>query len=108
MHLPQQLIEIRKRTEDRIDPAVIRDVIAEIRHGRGVDRRNPHCIDAKSRQVVKPLADAIKVADAVGVAVLKGPRIYLVDNASLPPKGIRHAWSPATAGIAGIINASGG
>ena len=43
-----------------------------------------------THQVVETLENAIQVADAVAVAVLKRSRIDLVDDAALPPRQLLH------------------
>ena len=56
-----------ERTENRIDPAVIGDVIAEIMHRRRIERRDPDRVDAKPDEVIEPAPDSFEVADAVAV-----------------------------------------
>ncbi len=85
MDSPQQLVEVGQGPEDRVDVAVVGDVVAEISHGRGVEGRNPNPLDAQPGQVIQPLQDALKIADAIAVCVLEGARIHLVKNAVLPP-----------------------
>ena len=36
-----------ERAEQRIDVAIVGDVVAEVRHRRGIDRRNPDRVDAQ-------------------------------------------------------------
>ena len=89
-----QGIEFIKGAEDWIDPHIVRHVVAEVRHGRGIDRRQPDRIHTQRRDVGKPVGDALEVADTVAVAVLKGARVDLVDHAPLPPRVIYgRSWS---------------
>jgi hypothetical protein len=87
------MIEVREGAEDGIDVAVISDVVAEIRHGRGINGRNPDRIDPEPGDVVEPLANALQVADAVSVRILKGTGIDLVEDAVLPPGCLGHGVS---------------
>ena len=85
VHGCEQPIEVVECSENRINGAEIGDVVAEILHGRGEDRRQPDGVDAERHEMVEPRDDAVQVADAVAVGVLKGARIDLVDDAGLPP-----------------------
>jgi hypothetical protein len=67
----QQRVELLERAEDRVDVGVVGDVVAEVGHRRGEDRRDPGRADAELAQIGQPLPDAAQVADAVGVAVLE-------------------------------------
>ena len=91
VRLAKQAVEVGERAEARVDPAIIGDVIAEIGHRRGEDRRDPHGVDPKRDEVVEARLDAAKVADAVAVAVRERARVDLVDHARLPPLICRHA-----------------
>src|ERR1700731_4940906 len=82
-------IETFERAEDRINPAVIRDIVTEVMHRRRIDRRNPDRIDAEPNEIIKPLPDTIEIAYAIPVRILKGPRVDLIDCADLPPH-MRH------------------
>ena len=62
-----QRVEVRERAEQRIDVAVVADVVAEVRHGRGIERREPDGVDAELGEVVQPRVIP-RVADAVAVA----------------------------------------
>ena len=80
-----QRVEILHRAEQRIDAGIIGDVVAEIGHRRGKDRRQPDRVDAERLQIGQPLDDAGDVADAVGIGILKRARIDLIENAVPPP-----------------------
>ena len=64
---------------------VVGDVVAEVDLRRGIEGREPDGVDAQVLQVVEPLGDAVQVADAVAVRVLKAARVNLVDDGVLPP-----------------------
>ncbi|MCY1227182.1 hypothetical protein D9M72_394440 [compost metagenome] len=83
--LLHQRIEAVQRAEARIDVAKIGDVVAEVGHRRGIDRRDPDGIDAERDQVIQPGANSAQVSDAIAVAVLKRARIDLIDDSALPP-----------------------
>ena len=68
VRLGDQAVEVGERAEERVDVAVVGDVVAEIGHRRGIDRRDPDGVDAEPDEIVEPLADAGEVADAVAVA----------------------------------------
>src|SRR5262249_26531328 len=78
-------VEIRQAAEDRIDGGEVRDVIAEIGHGRGIYGREPEGVDAEPGEIIEPPEDAREIADPVAIAVLKGARIDLIDDRALPP-----------------------
>src|SRR5438270_10033767 len=70
-----------------MDRGIVADVIAEVRHGRGIEGREPDGINAQRvRQVVHPADDPGQVADAIARAVLKAAGIDLVDHPPLPPQ----------------------
>ena len=80
-----QYIEILDRAEQRIDPGVIGNVVAEIGHRRGKYRRQPDRVNAERAQVRQPRDDPGDVADPVGIGILKRSRIDLIENAVPPP-----------------------
>ena len=63
-----QRVEIGQRAEDRIDLAIIGDVVAEILHRRGEEGRHPDRVDAQVGDMVESRGDARQIADAVAVA----------------------------------------
>ena len=82
-----QRVEVRQGAEHGIDVAVVGDVVAEVAHRRPEDRRQPDGVDAEPGEVVQPADQAPQVTDAVPVRVRERPRIDLVDDALLPPRG---------------------
>ena len=88
----EQRVEGREVAEERVDVAVVGDVVAEVGHRRAVDRRQPDRVDAEPLQVVEARAQALEVADAVARRVGERARIDLVDDRLLPP----HAAAKAT------------
>ena len=71
VQLGDEPVERGKIPEQRVDAGVVGDVIAEIRHGRGVDRRDPNGVDPEPYQIIEAIDDALQVADTVTIAVLK-------------------------------------
>jgi hypothetical protein len=72
MQSDDERIKIGKRSEDRIDAAIIGDVIAEISHWRGVDRREPHGTDTEPHEIIDPPSDDA-VASPLEIAFSSGP-----------------------------------
>ena len=66
-----QRIEIGHRTEHRVDAGVIGDVIAEIRHRRRKDRRQPDGVDPQRLQIRQSLDDPPDITDPVRIGVLE-------------------------------------
>ena len=95
--LPHEGVKVRQRAEHGVDGAIIGDVIAEIGHWRGVDRRDPDRIGAEPVQVIEPAGDTRQVADAIAVAIHERARVDLVDDAALPPERLfEHRHPPIT------------
>src|SRR5579872_6388777 len=79
-------VEVGHRAEQWIDPAVVRNVVAEILHRRGIERRDPDRIDAELAQIGDAADDPVQVADAIAVGILERARIDLIDRGGLPPE----------------------
>ena len=45
--LRQQSVEVGKRPEDRVHIAIVGHVVAEVRHGRRIERREPDRVDTE-------------------------------------------------------------
>ena len=84
-HAVDERVEVRERAEQRVDVAVVGDVVAEVGHRRGEERRQPDRLDLQRVEMVEVGGDAAQVADAVAVGVGERARVDLVDGAALPP-----------------------
>ncbi len=85
-----ETIEVLHRAEPRINTAIVGDIVSEVAHGRGIDRRQPDCIDPQRIwgaivEIIKSRNDAGEVTDPIAVGVLETPRIDLVNNGGFPP-----------------------
>ncbi|EXF43037.1 hypothetical protein BAY1663_04539 [Pseudomonas sp. BAY1663] len=90
MGLGDQPVDIGQRAEQRVDVAVVADVVAGIDHRRAEHRRQPQRIDAQPLQMVELAQHAREVADAVAVAVGERAWVDLVDGGAFPPR--RLGW----------------
>jgi hypothetical protein len=87
----REMLEVFERAVHGVDIFVVRDVIAEIDLRGGIARRNPNGIDSKCLQVVEPGGDAVKIPDAVAIAVSETARVDLIEDGVLPP-GMRRPF----------------
>ena len=85
MDFSQQAVKIRHAAKHGVDGAVIGHIVAEVMHGRRVNGRKPHHAHIEALQVIQAGGHASQVADAIAVTILKGARVNLVNNFSLPP-----------------------
>ncbi len=81
----QQVVEVGERAEDGVHVAVVAHVVAEVRHRRAEERREPDGVHAEPRQVVEMAPDSLEIPDAVAVRVRVGAGIELFDHRRLPP-----------------------
>ena len=89
--------------KQRIDVAVVADVVAEVDHRRAVEGRDPQGIDAQPGQVGQMGPDAAQVADPVPVGVGERAGVDLVEDGRLPPRRLADAvLSVATGGGANV------
>ena len=85
MRVSEERVEIIEVAKDRIDIGVVADVVAEVRHRRWINRRNPDCVHAEPLQIIEFAADAGEITDAIAVTIHKRARIDLIDDATFPP-----------------------
>jgi hypothetical protein len=85
----EQSVKIRHAAEDGSDSGVIADVVAEVRHRGGKDRRDPQRVDTELGQIRKPADDVWQITHAIAIAILNGARIDLIDDGCLP-SGLDH------------------
>ena len=74
--------------EERVDAAVVGDVVAAVLHRGRVEGADPERVDAERLEVAEAPGDAVEVAGAVAVGVLEGARVDLVEDAGLPPRAV--------------------
>ena len=72
-------LKVLHRAVFRLNGAVIRNVIAVVLLRGLVERRKPYGVNAEALYVIKLRQHALKVADAVPVAVAEAARPNLVD-----------------------------
>src|SRR5215203_2637291 len=82
-------IEVSCGTEDRINAAIVRNVVAEVAHRRGEEWREPDAVDTQAAHIIELLRNSGKVADAITVGVREAARINLVDYRAAPPGQLR-------------------
>src|SRR5215469_11250212 len=70
---------------------IVRDVIAPVAIGRGMDRRQPDRVDAKIPNVIELGNQAGEIALPVAVRVAERADVDLVDDGATPPRRRRHA-----------------
>src|SRR5436190_7223617 len=97
MGLVQKYFEIPERAVDRIDRVVVGDVVTIIFERRGVEGQQPKCSVSEILEVIEPLREPLKVADAIRIAVLKGPDVQFVDDSVFIPE--RVALNPQVGGF---------
>jgi hypothetical protein len=71
VRLADEGVEVRKRAEHWVYVGVVGDVVPEVLHWRGVERRYPERVHPQPLQVVEPRGYAGQVSDAVAVGVLE-------------------------------------
>ena len=92
--------------EERVDGAVVGDVVAAVGHRRGVPGGEPDGVDAEVAQVGQAGADAGEVAGAVAVRVGEAARVDLVDGGAAPPVvagAVGHRQRPGSGSWAAFV-----
>jgi hypothetical protein len=87
MRLVDEAVEVGLRTEQRIHPFVVADVVAEVQAGRRVDRRQPDGVDPEAvrAEMIEVPDDPAQIADTIAIRVGEAARVDLVDDPALPP-----------------------
>jgi len=83
----RERVEVVEGAEARVDVAVVVDVVATIGQRGGVERAQPHRVDAQAGQVIDAGENAAEVADPVAVGVGEAARVDLVDDGLAVPVG---------------------
>ena len=80
-----QQVELGEVAEDRVDVAVVGDVVAVVVLRRGIEGAEPDAVDAELLEIRQSGADAGEIADAVPGAVQEAADVDLVDHCVAPP-----------------------
>src|SRR4051812_30289115 len=80
-------VEVTQRAKERINVAVVADVVSGVPLGGPVEGGQPEGIDTKVRQVRQFLRDPRQVAYAVAVQVTERTGVHLIDHGRAPPSG---------------------
>ena len=72
-----------------IDRAIVGDVVAVVAQRRPIERQQPQRRDAQILQIIELAAEALKIADAVVIAVEEGLDVQLIDDRVLVPQRVR-------------------
>ncbi len=78
-------VEVGQRAEQRVDVAVVADVVAGVALRRPVEGGEPDGVHVQFGELRELRGDAGQIADAVSVQVAEGPRVHLVDDGRAPP-----------------------
>jgi hypothetical protein len=85
-----ELDEIAERAVTRIDVIVVRDVVAVVAIGRGLERHQPDRRDAEPVQVIQAAHQPLEVADPVAVGIHIGTNRQAIDDGVLVPEVVDH------------------
>src|ERR1700729_245722 len=85
-------VSVREGAEDRIDAAVVGDVIAGIGHRRRVPGIEPDGVDTQAGEVAQSCPHSGEIADPVPVAVRETAHVQLVDGGATPPGVPWRGW----------------
>ncbi len=83
--LDHEIGEVRHRAKAGIDRGVIRDIVAVILPGRGVERHQPQARHAQAGKVVEPAGQADEIPDAITIGIGERLDVQAVDDGVLVP-----------------------
>ena len=81
-----QRVRVGEGAEGGVDVGVVGDVVAEVRHRRAVEGRQPHRVGPETGDVVQVRGDAGQVTDTTGVRRGEAAGVDLVEDRSFPPR----------------------
>src|SRR5579862_8246826 len=87
--------EILQRSIAGMNRVIVRNVVAVIAQRGREERHQPDRIDPQLSQVIKLLFEPGKVANAIGIAVVKSANVHLINDCVFVPEGIRIEWQTA-------------
>ena len=81
-----QRVEGCEIAEQRVDVAIVGNVVPVVSLRRAIDGGDPHDIDTQVGQVIEALVNSRQISDPVAVRILEGTRIHLVEDCVHPPR----------------------
>jgi len=80
-----ELDKVPERSQPRVDPVVIRDVVAVVAVGRRIKGEQPEGRDAQPVEVIEPLYQPLEVANSIAVRVVERFHVESVYDRVLVP-----------------------
>src|SRR5258707_7544399 len=84
----QKLLEVIERPVIRVNRAIVGNVVAVVREGRGKKWHHPKGIDSQLLQIVDFLREPLEIADTISVAVEEGTDVDLINDCVLVPESV--------------------
>ncbi len=84
----QEIAKVAQRAVRLVHVGVIRDVVAVVPQGRGIERQQPDRGDAQVLEVVELLGQPREVAHPITAAVVVGLYVELIDDRVFVPEGV--------------------
>ncbi len=106
--LGDEVVHVGEGAVLRVNGLVVGDVVAEVDLGGRVHGRDPDGVDAEGFEVAEALGDAVEVANAVAVGVLKAARVDLVEDGMFPPGAIVHSVCGGVSCFGGLLRLADG
>ena len=76
----------RQVAKQRVNVAVVGDVVAVVGLRRAIDGGDPDDVDPEARQVLEAAVDTVEISDPVAVRVLERAGVHLVEDRVFPPR----------------------
>ena len=88
VRFPQEALEVAQLSVGGMNACIIRDVIAVVSQRRRVERQKPQSRDTQLFEVIQLLGKPVEVSNSIGVRVVEGTHMELVDRCIFVPEGI--------------------
>ena len=85
-----QCVKFGKRAEQRVDVAIVADIISEVRHRRPEEGGQPDRIDAQRRDMAEMPGNPGQIPYPVAIGIREAARIDLVNDGAAPPLALVH------------------
>ena len=88
--------EVLERAVVRVDSLIVRDIIAVIEAGGGLDRGEPDGVHPEGGYVIEPADYPLQVSYPIAIGIHEAAWVYLIDNEVLEPilLSLLHIESP--------------